>query len=159
MCIRDRSVYLAKHCPIVCKSNRKKEEGSKIDLHFFPMQFFLQKRWKLELKVQRHPSSIWIWFINRHDWQYIKIVLISKSELNKLLNPKKGGLFRQLRRRGGLMCPQRNNGRWCSQFSSYINNQHSIWKLWCLAFIWYPGEVSEVISLASAASRSDRWQR
>ena len=45
------------------------------------------------------------------------------------------------------------------QFSSYINNQHLIWKLWCLTFIWYPGEVAEAISLASVTSRSDRWQR
>ena len=44
------------------------------------------------------------------------------------------------------------------QFSSYINNQHLIWKLWCLMFIWYPSEVAEAISLASATLRSDRWQ-
>ena len=44
------------------------------------------------------------------------------------------------------------------QFSSYINNQHLIWKLWCLTFIWYPSEVTEAISLASATSQSGRWQ-
>ena len=44
------------------------------------------------------------------------------------------------------------------QFSSYINNQHLIWKLWCLTLIWYPSELTEAISLNSATSRSGRWQ-
>ena len=30
--------------------------------------------------------------------------------------------------------------------------------MWCLMFIWYPSEVTEAISLASATSRSDQWQ-
>ena len=44
------------------------------------------------------------------------------------------------------------------QFSSYINNQHLIWKLWCLTLIWYPSEVTEAINLNSATSWSGRWQ-
>ena len=32
-------IAFVNHCTTVCKGNRKKEEGSKVDLHFFPMQF------------------------------------------------------------------------------------------------------------------------
>ena len=38
-------IAFVNHCTTVCKGNRKKEEGSKVDLHFFPMQFFyIQKK-------------------------------------------------------------------------------------------------------------------
>ena len=43
------------------------------------------------------------------------------------------------------------------QFSSYINNQYLIWNLWSLAFILYPGEVTEDISLASGGRQTDLW--
>ena len=32
------------HCITVCKGNSKKEEGSKVDLHFFSNAVFLQKK-------------------------------------------------------------------------------------------------------------------
>ena len=51
----------------------------------------------------------------------------------------------------GLMCTRTNNQLLRLQFSFYINNQHFIWKVWCLVFIWDPKEVAE-------ASRSDRWK-
>ena len=60
---------------------------------------------------------------------------------------------------GGLMCPQRNNGRWGNQFSFYINSQDLIWKLWSLPFIWYSGMVAEAVSLASGGHQTDQWQK
>ena len=57
-------IAFVNHCTTVCKGNRKKEEGSKVDLHFFPMQFFYKKR---ETKLKR-----------RAQWYFVtKIVLTS----------------------------------------------------------------------------------
>ena len=48
-------IAFVNHCTTVCKGNRKKEEGSKVDLHFFPMQFFYKKR-ETKLKQNRVTS-------------------------------------------------------------------------------------------------------
>ena len=75
------------------------------------------------------------------------------------INPKRCGLFGQLRRRGGVQNdPLRDSGLWMLQFLSQLNKQCLIWKLTSLAKIWDLSEVTEAHSLASEHFRSERGQ-
>ena len=48
---------------------------------------------------------------------------------------------------------------WMQYLQDNITNQHLIWKLWSLGFIWYPSEVAEAVSLASGGRWTDQWQK
>ena len=76
----------------------------------------------------------------------------------RILNPKRCGLFGQLRRRGVQNGPLRENGLWMLQFLSKLNKQYLIWKLTYSAKIWDLIEVAEAHTLASGGTGSDRGQ-
>ena len=69
-------------------------------------------------------------------------------EVRLFFNPKRFGLFGQLRRRGQSV-PFSNNGLWWPQFLFKLHKQYLIWKLTYSAKIWNLSEVIEAHSLAS----------
>ena len=76
-----------------------------------------------------------------------------------LLNPKRCGLFGQLRMRGGGQNdPLRDSSLWMLIFLLQLNKQYLIWKLASSAKIWDLIEVAEAHSLASGGIGSDRGQ-
>ena len=128
-----------KHDHIFCSCQA--QECAMVQKYFFDissgsLELFHHCIWctisKMAIKTPSYPTRIReSVVIAKHQGILIYVIVLGSSlrqltyyyNGNTAFNPKKGRRFWQLRRqgRGVLMCPQRNNGRWGSQFWSYIH--------------------------------------